>query len=75
MKRQPDGTFRGVRQAVKLSEVSIRARWVEAEVMVLKEAGVSFEAVAEHVTQVGRGVQKAVHYVTRQRGCSAPNTR
>jgi hypothetical protein len=57
MKRQPDGTFRGVRQPVKLSEVSIRASWVEAEVMALKEVGVSFEAVAEHITQVGRGLK------------------
>jgi hypothetical protein len=57
MKRQPDGTFRGVRQPVKLSEVSIRARWVEAEVMALKEPGVSFDAVAEHITQVGRGLK------------------
>lgn len=57
MKRQPDGRFRGVRQVVKLSEVSIRARWVEAEVLALKLIGLSFEAIAEHITQVGRGLK------------------
>lgn len=57
MKRQLDGRFRGVRQPVKLSEVSIRARWVEAEVMALKEIGLSFAAIAERITQVGRGLK------------------
>jgi hypothetical protein len=57
MKRQPDGTFRGVKQPVKLSEVSIRARWIEAEILVAKDIGVSFEALAEHITQVGRGMK------------------
>lgn len=57
MKRHPDGTFRGVRQAVKLSEVSIRARWVEAETLKLKRIGVSYEDMAAHITQVGRGLK------------------
>jgi hypothetical protein len=55
MKRQPDGTFRGVRQPVKLSEASIRTRWIEGELLKLKRIGVSFDDLAVHITQVGRG--------------------
>jgi hypothetical protein len=36
----------------------LRAQWVESEAMRLKRNGFSYEAIAEQVTQVGRG-QKA----------------
>jgi hypothetical protein len=37
-----------------------RARWVEVEVIQLKRMGVSFEAVAEQITRVGRGQAQAI---------------
>jgi hypothetical protein len=52
----PDGTFRGHHQATKLSPRTIRARWVESEVLKLKLVGLpTFHAVAERITKVGRG--------------------
>ena len=38
-----------------VSEATLRARWVEAEVVHLKRMGLSFEAIAEQITRVGRG--------------------
>jgi len=38
-----------------VSEAVLRARWVEAEVIRLKRMGLSFEQIAEEITQVGRG--------------------
>jgi hypothetical protein len=55
MKRQPDGTWRGARQAVAASETVLRARWVETETIQLNRMGLSFEAIAEQITRVGRG--------------------
>ncbi len=55
MKRQPDGTWRGARQAVTLSERVLRARWVETETLHLKRMGVSLEAIAEQLGRVGCG--------------------
>ena len=60
MKRQPDGTWRGTRQAVVVSEAVLRARWVEAETLHLKRMGLSFEAIAEQITRVGRRQAQAI---------------
>lgn len=54
MKRQPDGTWRGPRQPIAVSETLARARWVEAETLHLKRMGLSFEEIAEQITRVGR---------------------
>ena len=38
-----------------VSEASLRARWVETEAVHLKRMGLSFDAIAEQITRVGRG--------------------
>ena len=55
MKRNADGTWRGASQASITSETSLRAGWVGMETVHLKRMGLSFEAIAEHITGVGRG--------------------
>jgi hypothetical protein len=60
MKRQPDGTWRSTRQAVVVSETVLRARWVEAETIHLKRVGLSFDAIAEQITRVGRRQAQAI---------------
>src|SRR5947209_1045082 len=55
MKRQADGRWRRPGQAMVVSEAVIRARWVEAETLRLKQMGLSFEAIAEQITRVGLG--------------------
>lgn len=60
MKRQPDGRWRSTRQPVVITEAVLRARWVKAEVVKLKESGISFEAIALHITKVGRGIESPV---------------
>ena len=55
MKRNPDGTWRNARDGMVVSEVTLRARWVEAETMRLKNMGLSFDQIAEQITRVGRG--------------------
>jgi hypothetical protein len=40
---------------VVVSEAVLRARWVEAETVRLKHMGLSFDAIAEQVSRVGRG--------------------
>jgi hypothetical protein len=35
----------------------MRARWVEAEGLRLKQMGMSYEAIATHITAVGRGLE------------------
>jgi hypothetical protein len=56
--RNSDGRFRNHNKPVVLSADMLRAQWVEAEAMRLKRNGFSYEAIAEQITQVGRG-QKA----------------
>jgi hypothetical protein len=53
-KRQPDGKWRGTRQAVAVSETVLRARWVEAETINLKRIGLTFDAIADQITRVGK---------------------
>jgi hypothetical protein len=54
VKRQPNGTWRNSRKPVVVSEAVRRARWVEAETIHLKRMGLSFEAIAEQITRIGR---------------------
>jgi hypothetical protein len=60
MKRHTDGTWRGTRQASITSNATLRARFVEAETVHLKRMGLSFEAIAEHITAVGGGREQAI---------------
>jgi hypothetical protein len=62
MKRQLDGKWRGPRQPLAPSTTVLRARWIEAETVRLKQMGLSFEAVAEQITRVGLG--QAISLVT-----------
>jgi len=55
MDRNADGTWRNNRKPVAVSEAVLRARWVEAETVHLKKMGLSFEAIADQITRVGRG--------------------
>jgi hypothetical protein len=55
-RRHPDGRFRGPREPVTPSARTLRARWVEEEVLKLKTLGVtSFVMIAQQITKVGRG--------------------
>ncbi len=58
--RNPDGRFRNLNQPIVLSSEMLRAQWVEIEAMRLKRDGLSYEAVAQSITQVGRGLQPPV---------------
>jgi hypothetical protein len=60
MKRHPDGTFRNARQAIALSPVALRARWVETEVAILKRMGLAFDAIAEQVSRVGQRLAQPI---------------
>jgi hypothetical protein len=55
MKRQLDGRWRAPRQPLAPSTTVLRARWIEAETVRLKQMGLSFEAIAEQITRIGRG--------------------
>jgi len=60
-KRQADGTFRGTHQPTRPSSRTIRARWVESEVLKLKMLGVTtFHSIAQQVTKVGLGEAQPV---------------
>jgi len=43
-----------------ISEALRRARWIESETLHLKRMGLSFEAIAEQITRVGRGHAQAM---------------
>jgi len=60
MKRQPDGTFRNVRQPKAVSTEIRRAGWIERETVHLKRIGLSFDAIAEQITRVARGQAQAM---------------
>jgi hypothetical protein len=53
--RNPDGSFRNHNEPMALSEETLLSRWVEGEVLRLKLLGFSFGAIAEQITEVGRG--------------------
>lgn len=60
MKRHADSTWRSTRQAVAVLEAVLRARWIEAETVQLKRMGLSFDAIAEQITNVGLGRARAI---------------
>jgi hypothetical protein len=60
MKRQLDGTLRGAQRPIVVSAPTLRARWVEAEVIALRSMGLRLEDIAKHITRVGRGQQKPI---------------
>jgi len=60
VKRQPDGTWRNARQPAVMPPATLRARWLEAETIHLKLMGLSFDAIAEQITRVGRGQAQAL---------------
>ena len=53
--RNPDGRFRNNNKPLALSPEMVRSRWLEREVLRLKRLGFSYEAIAQQVTEVGRG--------------------
>ncbi len=57
-KRNSDGTFRNGNKPRRITVRSLRARWVEAEGLRLKQMGMSYEAIASHITAVGRGLEQ-----------------
>ena len=59
-KRQPDGKWRGTRKAVVVSEPVLRARWVEAETIHLKRIGLTFDAIADQITRIGKRQAQAI---------------
>jgi hypothetical protein len=69
-KRNADGTWRSARKAIRVSERVRIARWVEAETLRLKRLGLSFDAIAEQITKIGRGEAQAM--VTMSDGVTFP---
>jgi hypothetical protein len=53
--RNPDGRFRNNNKPLALSADMRRSRWLEGEVLRLKRLGFSYEAIAQQITEVGRG--------------------
>lgn len=53
--RNSDGTIRNARTPRKLTMRTVIAGWVEAETIRRKQRGISFEAIAQQITQIGRG--------------------
>jgi hypothetical protein len=60
MTRQPDGTWRGTHRPVVISPSILRARWIEAETLELKRIGLTFEAIAQQITRVGKRQAQAI---------------
>jgi len=57
-KRNKDGTLRNNNKAAVVG-LSLRARWVEDEVLRIKlKTGFAFTVIAEHITKVGRGQEQ-----------------
>ena len=58
--RNPDGRFRNNNKPIVLSADMLRSRWLEGEVLRLKRLGFSYEAIAQQITEVGRGQRAAL---------------
>ena len=58
--RNSDGRFRNHNKPTVVSADTLRAQWVEMEAIRLKRNGFSYEAIAEQITQAGRGQKVAV---------------
>jgi hypothetical protein len=60
-RRHSDGKFRRSHQPSEVSARTIRARWVESEVLKLKMLGMTtFHGIAQQITKVGRGEAQPV---------------
>ena len=59
-RRNYDGTFRNNNKPTKVSDSIQIARWVDTEVLRLKQLGLSYPAIAKRITEVGRGEQRAM---------------
>lgn len=59
-KRQSDGKFRGNKTPTLVSESVLRSRWIEQETIALKRVGLSFDAISDQITRVGRQTAQAV---------------
>ena len=66
MTRQPDGTWRGTHRPVVVSASVLRARWIEAETLQLKRMGITFEAIAQQITRVGRRQAQATIEIPKE---------
>ena len=69
MRNQPrnsDGTIRQTNKPGILTNRSIIARWVEAETLHLKQLGMSYQAIADHIGRVARGQQQAMVPIPEQ---------
>jgi hypothetical protein len=55
MPRNADGTWRNANSPSTLSNAVLRARWIESEILRLRQIGLSFDAIADEITLVGRG--------------------
>jgi hypothetical protein len=58
--RNSDGTIRQTNKPGVLTNRTIIARWVEAETLHLKQLGMSYQAIADHIGRVARGQQQAM---------------
>jgi hypothetical protein len=58
--RNSDGTIRRTNQPKLLTNRSLIARWVEAETLDLKRLGMSFQAIADHISSVAQEQRKAM---------------
>src|SRR6202161_409906 len=54
-RRKSDGRFRNHNKPTVVWADTLRAQWVEMEAMRLKQKGFSYDAIAEQITQGGRG--------------------
>src|SRR5712671_1982433 len=69
MRNQPrnsDGTIRQTNKPGILTNRTIIARWVEAETLHLKQLGMSYQAIADHIMRVARGQQQAMVPIPEQ---------
>jgi hypothetical protein len=60
MTRQPDGTWRGTHRPIAISASVLRARWIETETLHLKRIGLTFDAIADQITRIGRRQAQAI---------------
>lgn len=58
--RDSDGTIRRSNKPGRLTDRSLRARWVETEALHLKRLGIGYQAIADHIAGVAQGAQKPV---------------
>lgn len=64
--RNSDGTTRHSNRPRLLTHRSIIARWIEAETLHLKQLGMSFREIAEHIIRVAQSGEKAVTEVPQE---------